>query len=140
MNADPRRRAEDHDHHASHAVTGDAEERERGPDTGYSVENQRDAARLETALQQAMVNVIAIRSENGLVAEKAPDDGKARIEDRDSQGHHRRRHSQDGGRLLRPEHTEAAQKKADHQAARVAQKDGSRIEIVAEETDQSSYE
>ena len=59
------------------------EERETGPDSGGSIEHERDATRGEAASQQTMMNMAAVGAKYGLVTEKAARDGESGIEEGD---------------------------------------------------------
>ena len=137
LNADPGGRAEENNDHAAEPVVVHAlHQREDGRDAAHSVQDQGNPARAHAAVEKLVVDVVAVRSEDGLMAQESSADGNAGIEQRDGQRHQRRRHPQHGGGFLAPDNAITAEQKADRQAAAVAQKNGGGVEVIAQETKQ----
>ena len=94
----------------------------------------------ESAVEQPVVNVVAVGAEDRLAPDEAARDGDAGVEERHREGHQRRGHAQRGGRLLAPDGAEAAEDEADGQAAGVAEKDRCRVEVEVKKGEQRADE
>ena len=68
-----------------------------------SVEDKRHIAGLKPECEQPMVDVAAIRSENGLTTQESPHDGERSIQKRDRKRHQRRGHAENGRGFLAPQ-------------------------------------
>src|SRR5438046_2751572 len=84
------------------------------------------------------MNVSAIGRKNRLLIEKPPRDGQRGIEERNGKGHEWRSHAQDSGRLLAPQNSVAAEQEPHKEAARIAEKDGRRVEVVTQKTKETA--
>jgi hypothetical protein len=139
LDTDPGGRAEQNDNGSAEAVIKHAlKEGERSRQAAEGIEDEGRVPRRDALVEQAVVDVAAVRAEDRLAPEKAPDDGEKRIEQRKGESHQRGGHAQDGGRFLAPDDTQAAEHEADEQAAGIAEEDGSGIEVVAKETEEGA--
>lgn len=141
LDGNPRSGAEENDDRSSKTFMEKAlEEREsRAKSTDYVYKDDDPAGR-ETAGQKLVVDVAVIGAEDGLTSEETADDGEAGIQERNRECDQGRGHAEDGGGFLAPENAVTAQKEADREAARVAQEDGGRIEVEAQDGQESSSE
>ena len=141
MDANPSSSAEENDDRSSKTLMGKVlKEREsRANSTSYIYEDDDPAGR-EAAGQKLVVDVAVIGAEDGLSPEETADDGDAGIQKWNRECDQGRGHAQDGGAFLAPENAVTAQKEADKEAARVAQENGSRIEVESENAQESASE
>src|SRR5579875_3545873 len=86
------------------------------------------------------MDVATVGAEDGFLAEKAADDGDQYFGDREGERHQRGRHAETGRRVTIPHEAVAAEQEADQQAARIAEKHRSGIEVVAQETEEAADE
>src|SRR3954462_13934048 len=75
-----------------------------------------------------------------LTSEKTPEYGQNRVEKRDRHGYDWRRHSQEGGGFVRPNHGEATQCETDAEAAAVPKENCGGGEVVGEEPRQCTQQ
>ncbi len=114
------------------------EDRERGKRAARPIQNERGMARGEAHIQHPVMNMTAIPLEDGDLAQKAPTDRQTHIGEWKRKGHQRHGQAQSTLRVLGPHQAEAAQQKADGQAAAVAQEYGCRAEVIAQKREQST--
>src|ERR1017187_10377961 len=86
-------------------------------------------------LQQFVVNVFAIGSEDRTSANQATDDGERGFQNRQAKRNDRDGDGYDGRSLLCSLESQGAQDKADEETAGVSQKNGRGIEVEAEESE-----
>ena len=110
----------------------------RGRHHPDQVQGQDGGAWRQAEVEEAMVNVPAVRGEDRLAAQEAAHDGQGDLEQRYGQREQRDGHAQQRGGLLRPDHSIAAQQEADEQRAGIAEEHRGRVEIIAEEAQQSA--
>src|SRR5206468_889974 len=82
--------------------------RKRRGDSARGVDEQSHLPVAEALIEQTMVDVVAVGSEDRLAPDEPPRDCDAGIEQRHRQCHQWRRHAEHGGRLLTPDGAEAA--------------------------------
>ncbi len=132
-------------HHRKHQSQSAArrpqqEQAEHGKDGGDGVENDHHLAMRKTHLQQFVVDMLAIGSENRATADQPPQDGKQRFQNRQSERDHWDGHSHEGRRFLRPCQSQGAEHETDEQAARVTQENRGRIEVKAKKSQDGAGE
>ena len=141
LDANPSSSAEENDDRSSRTLMheGLKQRESRAEPTDCIYKNDNPAGR-ETAGQKLVVDVAAVGAEDGLASEETAGDGEAGVQKWDRECDQGGGHAQNGGGFLAPENAVAAQKKADQEAARVAQKNGSRIEVEAQKAQEGSSE
>src|SRR6267143_3336413 len=87
-----------------------------------------------------MVDVVVISVKQGLCAQEPPEDREGHIEDGQAEKNNRNGHRYNGSRFLQTLHRQCAEHETDKETARVAEKDGCRIEIEAQETQNCACE
>lgn len=87
-----------------------------------------------------MVDVAVIGGEDGLVSEETAEDGDTSIQKWNRKCNKGRSHAQDSGGFLAPEDAVAAQEEADQEAAGIAKENRGRIEVEAQNAQESSSE
>ena len=111
-------RAEDQDGEAAELGGGEAlEEGEEGGDAADGVEDEGGVAGFEAASEDHVVDVATISAEDGGVAEVAAADGEGDVDEGKGEGHERSGHADKGSAVLAPDEAEAAEHKADGEAA-----------------------
>src|ERR1043166_9222802 len=129
LHADPRCSAKNYNDQPAKPVLRHAlEKRKSRGYAAHAVEQERNTARAEAAVEQAVMNMVAVSSKYGLMTQEPPDDGNHSVQKRDPQGHQRRRHAQNRGRFLAPDDPVAAQQEPDRETAAISQKNRSGIE------------
>ena len=141
LDANPSSGAAENDDRSSKTLMHKAlKEREsRAKSTDYIYKDDNPAGR-ETAGQKLVVDMAVIGAEDGLASEETADDGEAGIQKRNRECDQGRSHAQDGGGFLAPENAVTAQEEANKEAARVTQENGGRIEVEAQNAQESSSE
>src|SRR5258708_38290654 len=81
-----------------------------------------------------VMNIAAIRNESPFVAKKWPDYLDPNIQNRQAQGIDGDRPRHHRGRFVRPGDGNRADQEPNQQAAAIAEEDGSRIKVVAQES------
>src|SRR6266576_4583810 len=86
------------------------------------------------------MDMLTVGGEDRSSADEAADHRQDRFENRQAEGDYRNRDRNDGRRLLRTIECEGAEQETNQQAARVTQKDGRRIEVVAQKSQNRTCE
>src|ERR1700756_1021141 len=91
-------------------------------------------------LQELVMDVLTVGGEDGSSTDEAADDREHCLENRQAEGDDGNRDGYDGRRLLRTIECKGAEQETNQQAARVTQKDGRRIEVVAQKSQNRACE
>src|ERR1700690_3323289 len=86
----------------------------------------------KAALQELVMNVLAIGGKNRTTAEETAQDGKSGFQNRQAKRDDRNRHRDDRRSLLCALEGESAQHESDEKASAVPQEDGRRAEVKTE--------
>src|ERR1043166_5967827 len=91
LHADPRCSAKHDDDQPAEPVLRHAlEKRKSRGYAAHAVEQERDTARAEAAVEQAVMNMVAVSSKYGLMTQEAAGDGNQSVQKRDRHGDHPR--------------------------------------------------
>src|ERR1700677_540318 len=84
------------------------------------------------------MDMAAVAGEDGLAAQEPSNHDERGIEQRDEEGQERSGHAQEGGGFLTPDDAVAAEQETQEEAARIAEEDGSRVKVVAQESEEGA--
>src|SRR5579864_1157106 len=135
LNTDPNSDTQ-HREHKTEGASGrpQQEQTEHREASRNCVKNNHDLAMSHAVLQELVMDMLTVGGEDGPSADEAADDREHCLKNRQAEGDDGNRDGNDGRRLLRAVESQGAQEKSDEQAAGIAQEDGRRIEIVAQES------
>src|SRR5579864_1483348 len=139
LNAKPDARA-DHDQHQAQRVSPRPQQKqtEQGEQSRHRIEGDHNLAGRHAVLEQLVMNVITIRLEYGLTANQSPQDRQSGLKNRQTEGDDRNSDSNHRRGLLGALQCQGTQYESDEQTSAVTEKDGRRIEVKTEKSQDGS--
>ncbi len=126
-------------HQAQRAARGPQQEKtQHGKDRGHAVQDSDHLPLRKASLQKFVMDVLAVSAEYRPATDETANHRKRRLQDGKPERNDRNGDSDDGGGLLHALQRQRAEHESHKQAAAVSQKDGRRIEVVAEKTQDSA--